>query len=593
MKKGSPALVILLIVLPVLITDITRVRSWSNVINADGYGYYAYLPCVFIYHHMDYQKVMDAEHMLRPGMDKAELEYPFLPGKLNLTKHVDKYFVGEAIVLTPFFLTAYFASYLTGFELSGYSALFQEAVVLAALFYLFIGLLFLRKLMLQFKVPDAVIYFALTLVVYATNLFYYATTEPSMSHVYSFALMTMFLYYAKCAIDLPRLKHLLFAVLLFSLLCIIRPTNVLAILLVPFLAGSFERMKLFVRSSFNLKNILILSGATLLVISMQLIKWKIETGYWFIWGYGSEGFDFAKPHIADLIFSYRKGWFVYTPLMLFILMVTAVLFLAKRMYWSLTSILLFFMISTYVFASWWEWWYGGSYGMRVSIDFYPLYALLFAIALTETKNKVGKSILVIVPVLCLMVSIIQTVQYNKFILSYDQMNKKRYWDVFLKTDDKYGWVYDDPASKLELYDKPKYHSGAGVLSSHEHSGAQALQITPASGMVQLCAFKATDIPTDTNVYMFVNIWGNIQSLTNDAVLVTRSVASNGAIHYNNIRSLADEMAGDNAWERIRYINPLLPVIPTEDSVKVYVRCSTGAIQLDDVKIEFGKLREGN
>ncbi|HXP51915.1 MAG TPA: hypothetical protein VN922_18310, partial [Bacteroidia bacterium] len=369
MKRLPAAFVVFLILVPAIITDITRVRSWADTINADGYGYYAYLPCTFIYHSLDYNKIMEEEHKLRPGMDMDEVAYPFVVYNNDNTKRTDKYFVGVSVVLAPFFLLAYFLSYVFGFSLTGYSALFQEAVVVAALFYLFLGLYYLRKLLLEYKVPDRIIYFTLALVLYGTNLFYYATIEPSISHVYSFSLIAVFLYYIKRSVDDAKLKNLLPAALLLSLLCIIRPTNLFIVLVIPFLAGSLQNTKSFAVLAFNLRNIVVLFVGIAAVLSIQLFKWHAETGHWYIWGYGGESFDFSKPHFMDVLFSYRKGWFLYTPLMIFILIGSVFMLARKRNYYLLAILVLFFASTTYVFSSWWQWWYGGSFGMRVFVDF--------------------------------------------------------------------------------------------------------------------------------------------------------------------------------------------------------------------------------
>jgi hypothetical protein len=597
MKRLSPAFIIFLILVPAIITDITRVRSWTDTINADGYGYYAYLPCTFIYHSLDYKKIMEEEHKLRPGMDMDEVAYPFVLYNNDNTKLTDKYFVGVSVVLTPFFLLAFFLSYVFGFSLTGYSALFQEAVVVAALFYLFLGLYYLRKLLLEYKVPDRIIYFTLALVLYGTNLFYYATVEPSISHVYSFGLVAVFLYYAKQSINDTKLKNLLPAILLLGLLCVIRPTNLFIVLVIPFLAGSFQQTKLFVIRTFNLRNIIVLLGAITLVLSIQLFKWHAETGQWYIWGYGGESFDFSKPHFTDTLFSYRKGWFLYTPLMLFTLIGSVPMLARKRNYFLLAILVLFFIITTYVFSSWWQWWYGGSFGMRVFVDFYAFYALLLAWVLTESKGTWTRRVMIAVPVLCLGLCIIQTIQYNKFIISYDKMNKKKYWDIFLKTADRYGWVYDNPASKLVLFNSPMLFAGnknanssSAVSKAHLHSGAHQVQVTPSAGQVTLFAFKASEIPDSAGETMFVTAWANMPDVNCDAAITTHIVSANGTISYTDTHSLADEIAG-NEWERIQYFGKPLPLINASDSIKVYVKCITGSVLLDDVSIQFGKQRQ--
>jgi len=47
--------------------------------------------------------------------------------------------------------------------------------------------------------------------------------------------------------------------------------------------------------------------------------YKAGTGSWWQDGYSGLGFDWLEPHLMDGLFSYRRGWLVYTPVMLFAL----------------------------------------------------------------------------------------------------------------------------------------------------------------------------------------------------------------------------------------------------------------------------------
>lgn len=585
------ALLVFLLLIPAIITDITQIKAWDTTISGDGCGYYAYLPCVFIYHHFDYNKIMAEEHKLRPSMSNDEVLYPFVPQYDN-NNRMDKYFVGVSILLTPFFLLAYFLSYLFGYELNGYSILFQEGVALGGLFYLFIGLFYLRKLMREYLIPEKIIIFTLIVILYGTNLFNYATISTSMSHVYSFGLQALFLYCIKKSIKVPRIRNLLPASLLFGLLFIIRPTNILSITAIPFLCGDLRTVRIFLTNIFSFKKIAVILLSVFLVLNIQFIKWYIETGKWYIWGYSGEGFNFADPHFFDILFSYRKGWFVYTPLMFFILAGSVILFSYQKAIFRLIAIVVFFFITTYVCSSWGEWWYGGGFGMRVFIDYYPFYGLLLGIVIIETKNSIVRSIIFAVSVICLAISIIQTIQYNKFIFSYDKMNKTRYWDVFLKTEDKYGWMYEDPSSKLSLFSSPVFYNNFEntpdiVSNMPVHSGKHALLLIPSSGVIPLYSLKASEMPSRSGIWIYVSLWGYTKETNNDGRLITQIKSSDGKIYYTNTHNLMNDLAGPNDWERIQYIDMLSPNIQPNDSIKVSVICTKGSIYMDDISIQFG------
>ena len=46
-----------------------------------------------------------------------------------------------------------------------------------------------------------------------------------------------------------------------------------------------------------------------------MLYWKHIMGTFFFYSYDQEGFFFGNSHVLDGLLSYRKGWFIYTPIM--------------------------------------------------------------------------------------------------------------------------------------------------------------------------------------------------------------------------------------------------------------------------------------
>src|SRR6185436_10253555 len=111
----------------------------------------------------------------------------------------------------------------------------------------------------------------------------------------------------------------------------------------------------------------------ILIFLPQLFYWKHQTGSWFFNSYLNEHFYFNNPHVFYGLFSFRKGWLVYTPIMFFALAGLYTLF--KTMKEFFYPVLILFLLYIYVAFSWWCWWYGGSYGQRALIDIYPFLAV--------------------------------------------------------------------------------------------------------------------------------------------------------------------------------------------------------------------------
>ncbi len=110
------------------------------------------------------------------------------------------------------------------------------------------------------------------------------------------------------------------------------------------------------------------------ILFIQPLYWKLVGGYWIMDTYAGQGFSFDKPHFFDYIFSYRSGWLVYTPIMVFAF-VGLVTFLRRGE--NKVAIIIFSLLNLYIVASWDQWWYAGT-GGRAMIQSYPI--LFFPIA---------------------------------------------------------------------------------------------------------------------------------------------------------------------------------------------------------------------
>ena len=56
------------------------------------------------------------------------------------------------------------------------------------------------------------------------------------------------------------------------------------------------------------------------IMAIQSVIYKLSTGYFWVYSYGEEGFNFGSPHFIDILFSYKKGLFLYTPIYLIALL---------------------------------------------------------------------------------------------------------------------------------------------------------------------------------------------------------------------------------------------------------------------------------
>lgn len=397
----------------------------KNVVISDGKGYYAYLPAALIYQDFNLGFFDSIENKY---FDE-NTRYEYRTGAYGKT--IDKYFAGVAVMQLPFFLAGHALTLMSNETPDGYSKWYIICICLGAIFWLGVGLYYLRKLLRLHGASDGLSAFVLYLIFFGTNLYHYSVIEPCMSHLYSFSLVSMFLYFGKTWIDGGQKKHGLITALLFGVIFLVRPVNVLAGLWLIYEAGGMKvlvqrKLEFISRPWLTLLALLLM----ILPFTLQLGIWKIQTGHWFVNSYGDEAFHFLQPHILDFLFSYKKGLFVYLPLTLIALL--GIIPLWKKDRNRAVIALLFFSLIIYVLSSWWQWYYGGSFGTRVIIEFLPMLAILLFVLLQSLHSIRSKIAVYTCAITFTLLCQFQTIQYRYMLIHWSEMTSEKYWDVFGK-----------------------------------------------------------------------------------------------------------------------------------------------------------------
>ena len=130
--------------------------QWDRMINGDGLGYYAYLPAKFIYHDTSLQfswfNEVYQKHYAPGTFPNPEDNFLVKYGD----RKINKYYPGLSLLWLPFFVCAHLYARISGAATDGFSQPYQISIALASLFYLLLGLIFLRKLILKLF-PDLLI----------------------------------------------------------------------------------------------------------------------------------------------------------------------------------------------------------------------------------------------------------------------------------------------------------------------------------------------------------------------------------------------------------------------------------------------------
>ena len=135
--------------------------------------------------------------------------------------------------------------------------------------------------------------------------------------------------------------------------------------------------------------------------------------------------------MKDFLFSYKKGFFLYTP----ICMVALLGFLhTLRNKFMFLSLFAFLLITIYVLSSWHNWYYGGSFSSRVMVEYLPYFAILLGLLIKGISKSWRKMLLLFTLSTLLVINQVQTLQYRYYVIHWSEMNKDTYWDVFLDID---------------------------------------------------------------------------------------------------------------------------------------------------------------
>jgi hypothetical protein len=215
-----------------------------------------------------------------------------------------------------------------------------------------------------------------------TNLFYYSIFETGMSHVYSFFLFACFLYLAPLVLkpSTKQLTHVLFGMVV-GLIVAVRPINIV------FLPAFFLFNRLGVRDLWKFRfSVIIIIAAAGLVMMPQLFYWKYAYGEFLKDPYENENFsNWCSPKLMQLWFSTNNGLFIYSPLVLFMLLGV---FRMKNFSTSFKSMLFVYFIGiSLLFSTWHDWSYGCSYGSRPFVEYFTLLSLPFAFFIQEVNSK--------------------------------------------------------------------------------------------------------------------------------------------------------------------------------------------------------------
>lgn len=401
-------------------------------VDADGQGYYAYLPAYLLDHDPSFKTVLTRDILPQYAALGHQPAEAFGFSAQPTGAWLDKYGVGVAILVLPFFLIGHAIAVVSGAAADGYSRPEVFIVGLAALGYTVLGLFALRALLRRWF-SDRVVAATLVAVALGTGVIVYLSWEPLVSHDFTFFAVAAMLLCAQRWFEMPSswLRAALLGLAMGAVVAIRLPNAVLLVA-VPLLGvggwGALKARLMLLRT--NSVRLAVAASCGLLMLVPQVVTWYYATGHLITRPYPGESFDFMHPHLVESLFWLQPhGMIPFYPVLGLALVGLGVAWVRRRD--LALPVTVAFLLFWYLVSAWYDWSYLDAFGDRAFIDIAPLLALPLAtvfasLHIRRTQIALGGLGAALVAITCAM-----TVAYMQRRLPEDGIDASGYFQILL------------------------------------------------------------------------------------------------------------------------------------------------------------------
>ncbi|NVO19702.1 MAG: glycosyltransferase family 39 protein [Bacteroidetes bacterium] len=585
-----------------------------TVLSWDVFGYYLYLPAKFIYKDIGLHDLSWVKAILEKYQPSDTLYQVY---SIPQGGYVIKYSIGLAILNAPAFFFANMHAAKLGYPADGFSLPYQYAYAISGLIYTIIGMFMLRKILKEY-VNETTTGIVILLIVLGTNYFQLTAFDGMLSHNYLFTLYTFIVWYTIRWHQAPKAKYAVLLGLFMGLTILTRPTEMVC-LLIPLLWGIYDIKSLqakWKQVCSNWSHLVLLVLALFIAGLPQLVYWKSVTGHWFYYSYRNpgEGFEFLHPFILEVLFGFRKGWLIYTPLMGLALAGLYILYIKQRAaFWAS---LVYFLVNLWVVSSWTCWWYaGGSFSQRALLSSYVLLSLPLAYLINQVREWksvyiAGISILVL---FLLLLNVFQTWQWVHGIIDKTRMTRAYYFASFGKTSlkdiDRSLLLIDRTQEEMQPSDTinlichqlafHSYEESSGIpgklIMDTAFTGKHSLELNKASAFAPGVDIAYKDLTNKE--YAWIRISAMVypaDSAKNISASLVASFEYKGGSYKYKAESITNGkyLLLPYHWTKVSFDFLTPEIRSTEDRLKVYAWLQGGSrLLIDDFKVEKWEPKE--
>lgn len=406
----------------------------ANFISYDNFGYYMHLPAKYIYNDValetEWYKEINAKYNVTPTYFQIA---PTEKGGIIM-----RFYKGMSYLWTPAFFIAHYYAKTHGYPADGFSAPYQWALIMFGALWSILGFLVTRKLLLRFF-NETITTISLFLILMGTNFLYFVSFGNDTPHAYLFTLFVIFIWFTLKWHEKPRYKYAISLGITLGLIIAIRPSDVF-IIAFPLLFGVYNKYTLERKISTIRQNYLQIALAGIIAALFfvpQLLYYRQIAGEYVINIYNDPGaaFDLLRPRFAHVLFGFRKGWFIYSPLS--ILGFVGIIFVYRKFKEYFWPVVIYLALVIYLIAS-----FNSliSYGWRGFIQAYATLVIPtgFFVEYLLKRKLVVKIFASIVILLLTALNIHQSYQVKMGIIDGSRMTMRYYFRIIGKntvTDD--------------------------------------------------------------------------------------------------------------------------------------------------------------
>jgi hypothetical protein len=547
---------------------------WNKPVINDAFGYYVYLPAVFLYQDLNYNFMPKVWEDHYKDIGAYDSKGGFIVKQQG--REVNKYPPGVAYYLSPFFGAAHITALITGRQADGYSNIYMWFVCIGAVFWQYFLFHLIRKIFRFYELSEIAFAWTVVLLSFGTNLYFYTQYFAAYSHLYSMISIALFFYgglrFFNAADYKENGKYFLLMMLGYGLTIITRNMNGLCILLLPcmgFRFAEFRNYLLFLKSRLGILSLALFSG---LIFSMVFF-WYLQTGHWIIDSYPGEFFVWGDPQIFNSLFSAHKGWFFYTPVA-FIAMF-GFIYAPKTFRWNALLVL---SLVIYIASAWYCWDYGTGYSMRGYIDWYILITIPLGFLIHNLSSRWYYPVTSIC-VLALGINLLFSIQFMRGIISGTSQGIEHFAEDFFRLRPK----LDFKIAKNYIIKNQKFEN------TFDKSGTTSInEKVPFSEGLRISLPDSLE-PEVTLVRFGAKV--NLENKDNSILLCASIVNSKDSILFWQQRAVNDFVKAGK-WERVESGFVFPQHIPKDAKIAAFFWQPKGntVCTIDELSLEFIKMR---